>query len=180
MKTLTLFLLMIPILGSAQPDTITWKKGMRYIFSGQMYIENGQSNIGGSVEGLYFVKPKVAVGPTLAYVPYNTSLQEAMLNVGIQTLWTPKTQGRLVPFVSFASGIGFLEQADIGGNVDISTYSRIFIQPKIGVADIGPSGLGLVLTLGYIRQGLDIDFTNFEQQLSIDYNRYVLSLGITF
>lgn len=185
MKAFTSLLILCFVLfqysASGQASESKWNDKVQYQITLDALFEKDEVNEGASLSALYFLKEKIGVGPVISYRRYSTQLDESMLNLGIEAVLLDKSKNyKVVPFGAFSSGIG-VPLYD-GGRGDGSTAlgSTWYIQPKVGIHFLTQRDVAIHLSIGYIHQGLDINFDRSQADLKLTYNRYVLSMGIAF
>lgn len=162
----------------SQEETSNWSERVQYQFSFMALLENDKTDIGADFKAWYFLKPKVGVGPSLAYLDYDTALNESLVNVGIDALFLTNDSKKVRPFGALNTGVGFTS-ITASGRSEIYR-SRIFIAPRVGFYFLTDRGVAFQLGLGYIHQGLDASFDTVQADVNLSFSRYTMSFGIAF
>ncbi|MEL6390823.1 MAG: hypothetical protein AAFQ02_11750 [Bacteroidota bacterium] len=142
-------------------------------------MEADQSNIGLHGALLFPVAKRVWIGPSVSYYQYGDLLDVSMSNVGVQTRYVLNDRPRVSPFISFVSGLGIPHYGEEVSDEDLDPLSTILLHPAFGLAITTPRNVRIVPSIGYLNQGLDLSFFD-RSTISMNYNRYVLSLSIEF
>ena len=130
----------------------------------------------------YRVTDQLSAGLELSYLVYRTILDEELYSAAIRaryevlSIWNSTLFGGISAGVSRAS----IQEDFLTVN---SNPVQFQINPRIGILLPADQIPRMIITIGYLRQRMDVSLDDgFGNSTLIDktYNRYLLSLGISF
>lgn len=183
--TCGLIFLLFSIATNAQTKQNFWEKS-KYHFSLEVLVNNENIAAGTQLGMWYFYTSKLGFGPSVRWTNFKEQLDVSLLSPGLGGIYLVplsqnfKIHGGLdlfysIPFFGKNSTDPILSILDTGVGLAFSPQIGVFIKTKRSV-DLKISG-------GYFQQNIEVLYQNpwmLEQETTLEYKRYRISIGLVF